>query len=191
MSKGPSHPKYRWSSHHSNRIIIRVCQTLHRCLDYPLLLYLTGHLLQKWIPFLHSENVRSSFYKHCNCSYSLKVTSLYIKSFFHRADEKKESGTGRAGPPLNIYKNVSEFETRTSHECLLNQTSFRPMPMARHSLTLSRSFSTGHSLPGASPLDPLVHMFYPSSCTHVSSQSSKFHFLHSHHFVLHFVVNHL
>ena len=57
-----------------------------------------------------------------------------------------------------------------------NITSFRPVPTARHSLTLGRSFGTGHSLPGASPLDPLVHIFNPSSCTHVSSQSSMLHF---------------
>ena len=43
------------------------------------------------------------------------------------------------------------------------------MPTARHSLTLGRSSSTGHSLPGARPLDPLVHMFHPSAGTHVLS----------------------
>ena len=49
-------------------------------------------------------------------------------------------------------------------------TSFRPVPTAQHSLTLGCSSSTGHSLPGACPLDPLVHMFNASSGTHVSSQ---------------------
>ena len=54
-------------------------------------------------------------------------------------------------------------------------TSFRPVPTARHSLMLGRSFGTGHSLPGASPLGPLVHMLNPSSSTHVSFQSLKLH----------------
>ena len=57
----------------------------------------------------------------------------------------------------------------------LDLTSFRPMPTARHSLMLGHSFGTGHSLLGASPLDPLVHIFNPSSCTQVSSQSSMLH----------------
>ena len=35
---------------------------------------------------------------------------------------------------------------------------------------LSHDSGTGHSLLGASPLDPLVHMFNPTSCTHVLSQ---------------------
>ena len=49
-------------------------------------------------------------------------------------------------------------------------TSFRPVPTAWCSLMLSHSSSTSHSLPGARPLDPLVHMFHPSSGTHASSQ---------------------
>jgi len=43
-------------------------------------------------------------------------------------------------------------------------------PTAWRLLTLGRASSTGHSLPGAHPLDPLVHMFNPSFGMHVSSQ---------------------
>ena len=32
------------------------------------------------------------------------------------------------------------------------------MPMSQRSLVLSHDSSTGHSLPGASPLGPLIHM---------------------------------
>jgi len=35
---------------------------------------------------------------------------------------------------------------------------------------LGRSFSAGHGSPGASPLDPLVHISNPSPYTHVKSQ---------------------
>ena len=41
-------------------------------------------------------------------------------------------------------------------------------PHLRHGpRKLSRASSAGHSLPGARPLDPLVHMLNPSSGTHV------------------------
>ena len=33
---------------------------------------------------------------------------------------------------------------------------------------LGRASGAGHSLPGASPLDPLVHMFYPNHQSHTS-----------------------
>ena len=57
------------------------------------------------------------------------------------------------------------------HHCaLIYKTSFRPMPTSWRSLTLGHDSSTGHSLPGARPLDPLVHIFNPSSGTHVLSQ---------------------
>ena len=83
------------------------------------------------------------------------------------------------GPECGIKMWHSESERsliNVHHSYLYIQTSIRPVPTARHSLTLGCSFSTGHSLPGASPLDPPVHMFNPSSCTHVSSQSSMLHF---------------
>ena len=53
------------------------------------------------------------------------------------------------------------------HKSSETQTSLRPAPTARRSLTLGRSFGAGHGSPGASPLDPLVRMFNPSSYTHV------------------------
>ncbi|KIJ92117.1 hypothetical protein K443DRAFT_13832 [Laccaria amethystina LaAM-08-1] len=34
------------------------------------------------------------------------------------------------------------------------ETSFRPAPTARHSLTLGRASSAGHGLPGATPPGP-------------------------------------
>ena len=75
----------------------------------------------------------------------------------------------------------------TKHVNLLfiYQTSFRPVPMARHSLTLGRSFSTGHSLPGGKPPGPPVHMFNHSSCTHVYPNHQSyiyeyFYYLHLH-----------
>ena len=41
-------------------------------------------------------------------------------------------------------------------------------PHLRHGpRKLGRASGAGHSLPGARPLDPLVRMFNPSSCTHV------------------------
>ena len=52
----------------------------------------------------------------------------------------------------------------------IRETSFRPVPMSWWLLMLSHDSSTGHSLPGACPLDPLVHMFNPSSGTYFLSQ---------------------
>ena len=41
-------------------------------------------------------------------------------------------------------------------------------PHLRHGpRKLGHASGAGHSLPGASPLDPLVHMFDPSSGTHL------------------------
>ena len=41
-------------------------------------------------------------------------------------------------------------------------------PHLRHGpRKLGRACGAGHSLPGARPLDPLVHMLDPSSATHV------------------------
>ena len=39
-----------------------------------------------------------------------------------------------------------------------------------YGMALSRSFSVGHGLLGASPLDPLVHISNPSPYTHAKSQ---------------------
>ena len=56
-------------------------------------------------------------------------------------------------------------------------------PHLRHGpRKLGRASGAGHSLPGASPLDPLVHMFNPDPATHVLSQSSKSHLSHAHFF---------
>jgi hypothetical protein len=52
----------------------------------------------------------------------------------------------------------------------LKKKLLRPAPTARRSLALGRSFGAGHGSPGASPLDPLLHMFNPSPYTHVKSQ---------------------
>jgi len=60
------------------------------------------------------------------------------------------------------------FALSLQHLC--QPTSLRPVPTARRSLALGRSFSVGHGSLGASPLDPLVHMFNPSPYTHVKSQ---------------------
>ena len=68
-----------------------------------------------------------------------------------------------------------KFYLMLCHSPFIYKTSFRPVPMAWHLLTLGHSFGTDHSSPGASPLDPLVHIFNPSSCTHLSSQSSMLH----------------
>jgi hypothetical protein len=86
-------------------------------------------------------------------------------------------------PEQQIWKQSSaSFGFQGRYRCLSNAdvmpaniicTSFRPVPTARHLLVLGRSSSTGHSLLGASPLDPLVHMFNPSTGTHLLSQSSK------------------
>ena len=76
---------------------------------------------------------------------------------------------------LSTELNITQLTWAWMSRIMIGITSFRPVPTARHSLTLGRSFGTGHSLPGASPLDPLVHIFNPSSCTHLSSQSSMLH----------------
>ena len=66
---------------------------------------------------------------------------------------------------------LSHYYISLSHHCVfIWLTSFRPVPTARRSLALGRSSSTSHSLPGASPLDPLVHMFNPSSDMHALFQ---------------------
>ena len=64
--------------------------------------------------------------------------------------------------PITLYNHQISHTT--------NSTSFRPVPTSRRSLTLGHDSSTGHSLLGACPLDPLVHIFNPSSGTHASSQ---------------------
>jgi len=53
------------------------------------------------------------------------------------------------------------------HSYIILLTSFRPAPMVWHSLMLGHASGAGHSLPGAYPLDPLVHIFNPSFGTHV------------------------
>ena len=53
-----------------------------------------------------------------------------------------------------------------THSCL---TLYKPKTRA-YGTALGRSFGAGHSSPGASPLDPLVRMFNPSSHTHAKSQ---------------------
>ena len=46
-------------------------------------------------------------------------------------------------------------------------------PHLRHGpRKLGRASGAGHSLPGARPLDPLVHMFNASSVTHPSSHGT-------------------
>jgi len=65
---------------------------------------------------------------------------------------------------------ISDYIDLVAGVAILVLTSLRPAPMARRSLALSRSFSMGHGSPGASPLDPLVHISNPSPYTHVKSQ---------------------
>ena len=89
--------------------------------------------------------------KHLSCCATYPWTSSYLKF--------RTVITWSSRPRQNPGKNTCS-----------STTSFRPVPTSRRSLMLGHDSSTGHSLPGACPLDPLVHMFNPSSGTHFLSQ---------------------
>jgi len=91
--------------------------------------------------------------------------------------------TSKSQSHPTIYNTIPLF-CHQSHFSVINPTICLSIPLfvqshyyyschhpAWCSLTLGCASGAGHSLPGAHPLDPLVHIFNPSFGTHVSSSS--------------------